>query len=90
MERLLAQRLQGLDAAFDAFEAGLGDAWKETVIVAATEFGRTVRINGTHGTDHGTGTVALLAGGALAGGRVIADWEGRDLNPTADLRGVLA
>ena len=95
---LLAQRLQGLDAAFDAFEAGLGDAWKETVIVAVTEFGRTVRINGTHGTDHGTGTVALLAGGALAGGRVIADWpglkaahlyEGRDLNPTADLRGVL-
>ena len=95
---LLAQRLQGLDAAFDAFETNLGDAWKDTVVVAITEFGRTVRVNGTHGTDHGAGTVALLAGGALAGGRVIADWpslkperlyEGRDLYPTADLRGVL-
>ena len=95
---LLAQRLQGLDAAFDAFETNLGDAWKDTVIVAITEFGRTVRMNGTRGTDHGTATVALLAGGALAGGRVIADWpslrperlyERRDLYPTADLRGVL-
>ncbi len=95
---LLAQRLQGLDAAFDSLHASLGDAWKETVVVAVTEFGRTVRINGTHGTDHGTGTVALIAGGALAGGRVVADWpglrperlyEGRDLAPTSDLRGVL-
>ena len=58
---LLAQRLQGLDAAFDAFETDLGDAWRDTVVVAITEFGRTVRVNGTHGTDHGTGTVALLA-----------------------------
>jgi len=95
---LLAQRLKGLDAAFDAFSENLGDGWKETVVVAITEFGRTARVNGTHGTDHGTGTVALLAGGALAGGRVIADWpslrperlyEGRDLHPTTDLRGVL-
>ncbi len=95
---LLAQRLQGLDAAFDALHGSLGDAWKDTVVVAVTEFGRTVRVNGTHGTDHGTGTAALLAGGALAGGRVVADWpslkaerlyEGRDLYPTADLRGVL-
>jgi uncharacterized protein (DUF1501 family) len=71
---------------------------EDTVVVAITEFGRTAQVNGTHGTDHGTGTVALLAGGALAGGRVIADWpglkaerlyEGRDLFPTADLRGVL-
>ena len=68
---LLAQRLQGLDAAFDAFEKNLGDAWEDTVVVAVTEFGRTVRVNGTHGTDHGTGTVALLVGGAVAGGRVI-------------------
>ena len=95
---LLAQRLQGLDAAFDALHESLGDAWTDTVVVAVTEFGRTVRINGTNGTDHGTGTVALLAGGALVGGRVIADWpslkaerlyEGRDLHPTTDLRGVL-
>ena len=63
-----------------------------------TEFGRTARINGTEGTDHGTATVALLVGGALKGGRVIADWPGlkeanlyeaRDLKPTTDLRAVL-
>ena len=76
----------------------LGPAWKETVIAVITEFGRTVKVNGSNGTDHGTATVALLAGGALKGGRVIADWpglkeadqyEGRDLKPTTDLRAVL-
>ncbi len=76
----------------------LGERWRDTVIVVATEFGRTARINGTDGTDHGTGTVALLAGGAVKGGRVIADWpglkpaslyEGRDLAPTTDLRAVI-
>jgi len=95
---LLANRLGGLDGAFESFESGLGPAWADTVVVAVTEFGRTVRINGTAGTDHGTGTVALLAGGGLKGGRVVADWpgladaslhEGRDLKPTTDLRGVL-
>ena len=68
----------------------MGAAWRETVVAVITEFGRTARINGTDGTDHGTGTVAILAGGALKGGRVIADWpglrdadlyEGRDLSP---------
>ena len=54
----------------------MGEAWRETVVAVVTEFGRTARINGTDGTDHGTGTVALLAGGALKGGRVIADWPG--------------
>jgi uncharacterized protein (DUF1501 family) len=76
----------------------MGPAWRETVVVLTTEFGRTAHINGTAGTDHGTGTVALLAGGALKGGRVIADWPGlkpadlhesRDLKPTVDLRAVL-
>lgn len=94
----LAQLLSGLDGAFAEFESGLGDHWRDTVIVVATEFGRTARINGTDGTDHGTGTIALLAGGAVNGGRVIADWPGlkvanlyenRDLKPTADLRGVI-
>jgi uncharacterized protein (DUF1501 family) len=94
----LAQLLAGLDSAFEEFQVTLGAAWKDTVIVAVTEFGRTVRINGTTGTDHGTGTVAFLAGGALDGGRVIADWPGlkenqlyekRDLRPTVDLRSVL-
>jgi uncharacterized protein (DUF1501 family) len=94
----LANRLSGLDGAIEALEKGLGDGWKDTAVAVVTEFGRTARINGTTGTDHGTGTVALLAGGAIKGGRVIADWpglgdaqlyEGRDLKPTTDLRAVL-
>ncbi len=94
----LAQLLGGLDEAFAAFETGLGSAWKQTVIVAITEFGRTVRVNGDSGCDHGTGSVAFLAGGAVAGGRVVADWPGlkvanlydnRDLKPTTDLRSVV-
>ncbi|OLP61770.1 hypothetical protein BJF93_18905 [Xaviernesmea oryzae] len=93
----LAKLLGGLDRAFAAFESGLGPAWKDTAILVATEFGRTARINGTEGTDHGTGTVAFLAGGAVKGGRIIADWPGlkekalfeaRDLAPTTDLRAV--
>jgi uncharacterized protein (DUF1501 family) len=94
----LAQLLGGLDGALAEFETGLGPRWRDTVIVVATEFGRTARINGTQGTDHGTGTTALLAGGAVKGGRVIADWpglkpsklyQGRDLAPTTDLRAVM-
>jgi uncharacterized protein (DUF1501 family) len=90
--------LSALDGAFGAIESGMGDAWKETAVVVITEFGRTARINGTEGTDHGTATVALLAGGVLNGGRVIADWpgvedsalyQGRDLKPTTDLRAVI-
>jgi uncharacterized protein (DUF1501 family) len=94
----LANLLGALDGAFAAIEANMGDAWRETVVAVITEFGRTARINGTDGTDHGTGTTAFLAGGALRGGRVVADWpglkaaqlhEGRDLKPTTDLRSVL-
>ena len=90
--------LGALDGAVAAIETNMGDAWRETVVAVITEFGRTARINGTDGTDHGTGTVAFLVGGALKGGRVIADWpglkeanlyEGRDLKPTIDLRAVL-
>ncbi|WP_294532094.1 DUF1501 domain-containing protein [uncultured Rhodoblastus sp.] len=94
----LAQLLGGLDGALDELRAGLGDIWDSTVVVMITEFGRTVRINGTAGADHGVGTVALLAGGAVKGGRGIYDWPGladsklyqnRDLAPTTDLRAVL-
>jgi uncharacterized protein (DUF1501 family) len=94
----LAALLGALDEAIAAIEKTMADAWSETVIAVVTEFGRTARINGTDGTDHGTATVAMLAGGALKGGRVIADWpglrpadlhEGRDLKPTIDLRAVL-
>ena len=94
----LANLLGALDGALAAIETNMGDAWRETVVTVITEFGRTARINGTNGTDHGTGTVAFLAGGALRGGRVVADWPGlkqaqlyeeRDLKPTTDLRAVL-
>jgi len=95
---LLANLFGALDGAFQAIETNMGDAWRETVVAVVTEFGRTARINGTEGTDHGTATIALLVGGAVKGGHVIADWpglkeanlyEGRDLKPTTDLRAVL-
>ena len=94
----LSQLLGSLDDALGAIKTNMGPAWKDTVVVLATEFGRTAHINGTDGTDHGTATVALLVGGALKGGRVIADWPGlkaanlyenRDLKPTTDLRAVI-
>ena len=94
----LSQLLGGLDGALDELQSGLGDVWGETIVVAVTEFGRTVRINGTSGADHGTGTLALLAGGAVKGGRGVYDWPGladaklyqnRDLMPTTDLRAAL-
>jgi uncharacterized protein (DUF1501 family) len=94
----LANLLGALDGALAAIETGMGAAWPETVVAVVTEFGRTAHINGTFGTDHGTGTVAFLTGGALNGGRVIADWPGlkpeqlyeqRDLKATTDLRAVL-
>lgn len=93
----LANRLQGLDAGIKAYAEGMGPAWKDTVAIIVTEFGRTAHVNGTDGTDHGTATVALLIGGAVKGGRVMTKWPGladkslfeaRDLAPTADLRGI--
>jgi uncharacterized protein (DUF1501 family) len=93
----LATLLSGLDAALGIFESAMGAAWSQTAILVVTEFGRTARINGTVGTDHGTGTVAFLAGGAVKGGRIVTDWPGlkaaqlyenRDLRPTTDLRAV--
>lgn len=98
-----AQRLQGplrgLDAGLAALKDGLGGAWAQTAVLVMTEFGRTARVNGTGGTDHGTAGVAFVLGGAVAGGRVLGAWpglaadklhEGRDLAPTTDLRTVAA
>ena len=94
----LALRLRALDAALGSLRDSLGSAWRNTVILVATEFGRTAAINGTRGTDHGTGAAAFLLGGAVAGGRVLADWpglsrgalyEGRDVRPTQDLRSIM-
>ena len=98
MQGQLATRLAGLDAAIKAFAEGMGPAWKDTVVIVVTEFGRTAYTNGSEGTDHGTATAALILGGAVKGGRVIAKWPGladknlyeaRDLAPTLDLRTVL-
>jgi len=95
----LAAQLKGLDAMIAALRAGLGPAWSETMVLVATEFGRTVAVNGTGGTDHGTGAAAMLIGGAVKGGRVVADWpglgadalyEGRDLRPTMQLEAFVA
>jgi uncharacterized protein (DUF1501 family) len=94
----LSRLLGGLDVSIAAFEKEMGPAWKDTVVVAMTEFGRTAKVNGTQGTDHGTGTVMFLAGGAVRGGHVIADWpglranqlrDGRDLAVTIDTRAVV-
>jgi uncharacterized protein (DUF1501 family) len=93
----LAQRLAGLDKALRALADELGPIWPQTAVLVVTEFGRTVAMNGTRGTDHGTGSCAFLVGGAVRGGRVLADWPGlartalldnRDLRPTLDLRSV--
>jgi uncharacterized protein (DUF1501 family) len=96
--RLNAQ-LRGLDQLVGALKAGLGADWADTLVIVATEFGRTVAPNGTGGTDHGQASAAMLLGGAVAGGKVVADWpglsngalyEGRDLKPTTDLDALIA
>ncbi len=96
-EGTLQRQLGTLADALLGFADGAGDAWSDTVVLAVTEFGRTVRGNGTGGSDHGIGSVALLAGGAVRGGRVVADWpglrepdlvDGRDLRATTDVRSV--
>ncbi|RAU22680.1 hypothetical protein CU669_08385 [Paramagnetospirillum kuznetsovii] len=93
----MAQPLAQLADGIAALAKSMGTAWAKTVVVAASEFGRTVAMNGTSGTDHGTGGAMFLAGGAVKGGRVIADWpgldtsrllDGRDLRPTLDGRSV--
>jgi len=94
---LLTGRLAYLDAVLDGICTGLGPEWKNTVVVVATEFGRTARVNGTGGTDHGTASTALLLGGALKPGGIVGDWptlksqalyENRDVAPTLDMRGL--
>lgn len=93
----LANRFSALDEAVLSLKNSLGSNWSQTVVAVVTEFGRTVQVNGTRGTDHGTASAALLLGGAVNGGQVISDWPGlgrsdlyedRDLQPTIDLRSV--
>ncbi|MBV8337591.1 MAG: DUF1501 domain-containing protein, partial [Alphaproteobacteria bacterium] len=96
-KRRLNAPLTALDAGLAELRKNLGDCWQQSVILVMTEFGRTVRVNGTKGTDHGTATVAFILGGAVAGGRVRGHWPGlaqsqlfenRDLAPTTDVRAV--
>jgi uncharacterized protein (DUF1501 family) len=93
----LNTRLSYLDAVLDGLNTGLGAEWRNTVVVAATEFGRTARVNGTGGTDHGTGSTAVVLGGGLKTGGIIGDWptlkqdalfENRDVRPSLDMRGL--
>lgn len=95
----ISRPLAQLGAGLAALPAAMGAAWQHTAVLVITEFGRTVAPNGTQGTDHGTGGAALLCGGAVAGGRVLADWpglgrserfEGRDLRTTLDSRALIA
>ena len=95
----MATQLTNLDNLISGLQQGLGDAWRQTTILVATEFGRTVAVNGTGGTDHGTASAAMLIGGAVKGGKVVADWPGlspsnllesRDLRPTLGLDALVA
>ncbi len=95
----LANKLASLAEGLEALAQGLGERWRDSVVVVMSEFGRTVHENGTGGTDHGRGNVMWLMGGAVAGGRVLGEWpgldtaalaEGRDLAVLTDYRHVLA
>jgi uncharacterized protein (DUF1501 family) len=95
----LTNQLKALDTMLAALRDGMGPLWSKTTVLVATEFGRTAAANGTGGTDHGTASVAMLMGGAVAGGRVLADWPGlkpadlyeaRDLKPTTQLDALIS
>ena len=98
-EGRLARQLKSLDALIATLRDGLGENWQKTTVLVATEFGRTAAANGTGGTDHGTGSAAMILGGDVNGGRVLSDWpslsqsnlyEGRDLKPTLNLDTLIA
>ncbi|GAA6184163.1 DUF1501 domain-containing protein [Aliiglaciecola sp. NS0011-25] len=100
--RRLSRNLSLLDKGIQNLQLGMGQKWQDTLVIVSTEFGRTVAVNGTMGTDHGTASSMFLAGGALAtfngelsGGKVLGDWpglapeklyQGRDLMATSDVR----
>ena len=95
----LERQLRGLDALIGGLKEGMGSTWSQTVVLVATEFGRTAAANGTGGTDHGTASAAMLLGGAVQGGRIVSDWlglassslfEGRDLQPTLGLDALIS
>jgi uncharacterized protein (DUF1501 family) len=92
----LANNLELLAEGLTAYRRDMGPVWSDSALLVITEFGRTVHANGSGGTDHGTGSVAFLMGGSVAGGRLVGDWpglarlhQGRDLAPANDLRALL-
>lgn len=96
---VFARQARGMDALLAAYRSGMGDGWRDTMVLVATEFGRTAQLNRTGGTDHGIASAAMVLGGGVRGGRVLADWpglaanqlyQGRDLAPTIVLESVLA
>lgn len=99
MANRMRNQLRNLDTTIGALRDDLGSLWHDTLVLVATEFGRTVRNNGTGGTDHGTGSLMMAMGGGFDGGRIIADWPGlaqaqlfedRDLRPTLSLEGTIS
>lgn len=89
----LDRQFKELDQGLHMLKTDLGKSWKDTVVIVATEFGRTVRMNGTKGSDHGTASNLFFLGGGLKGGEVLGEWPGlskeslyqnRDLKPTSD------
>ncbi|GAC13081.1 DUF1501 domain-containing protein [Aliiglaciecola lipolytica] len=95
----LSRQFEILDNGLGELKTGLGESWNKTVVIVTTEFGRTVAINGTKGTDHGTGSAMFLLGGAIKGKQVLGKWPGlkkehlfanRDLMPTTDVRSWMA
>ena len=94
----LTHSFAALDEALGALKTSLGSSWEKSCIVVTSEFGRTAAANGTRGTDHGTGGLTMLLGGAVKGGKVHGDWpgvkpsalyEGRDLYPANDIAGIM-
>lgn len=91
----LSRQFLSLDSGLAELKLALGETWQDTVVLVSTEFGRTVAVNGTGGTDHGTASALFILGGGVKGKRVLGDWPGlaneqlyeqRDLRPTSDIR----
>jgi uncharacterized protein (DUF1501 family) len=95
----MSNLLREFSNAIAAFCQDLGDRMEDVVIVTMSEFGRTAAENGTGGTDHGHGSLMMVAGGPVRGGKIYGEWpglekeqlyEGRDLAVTTDFRTVLS
>lgn len=93
----LTQRLREYGEGLAAFYRDLGDRMRNVVVLTMTEFGRSIKQNGSGGTDHGHASALFVMGGPIKGGKVYGKWpglatndlfEGRDLALTTDFRDV--